>query len=90
MGHLENFERGQIVGAHIAGASVTKTAMLQGVSRATGSKVMLAYTNHEKTSSVKRNNGRKSTLTERDDCTLRRIVLKTHKTTAVQVTGQQN
>jgi hypothetical protein len=66
---------------------VTKTAILLGVSRATASKVMLAYTNHGKTTSAKRSSERKSTLTERDSRTLRRIVSKSHRTTAAQVTG---
>jgi hypothetical protein len=67
---------------------VTKTAILLGVWRASVSKVMLAYTNHGKTTSAKRNSGRKSTLTERDRRTLRRIVSKNHRTTAVQVTAE--
>jgi transposase len=66
MGDLSGFERGQIVGAHLAGASVKITATLVGVLRATVSKLMWAYTNHGKTTSVKRNSGRKSALTERD------------------------
>jgi hypothetical protein len=49
MGDLSDFERGQIVGARLAGASVIKTATLLAVSRATVSKIMLAYTNHGKT-----------------------------------------
>jgi hypothetical protein len=85
MGYLSNFERGQIVGACLAGAYVTKTATLLGASRMTVSKVMSAYTNHGKTTSVKRN-GQKSALTETDCCTLRRIVSKNHRTIAAQVT----
>jgi transposase len=61
---LSNFERGQIVGACLAGASVTKPATLLGVSRVTVSKVMAAYTNYGKTS-AERNSGQKSTLTEK-------------------------
>jgi hypothetical protein len=58
MGDLADFERGQTVGAHLARASVTKTATLLGVSRATFSNVMsAAYTSHGKTTSVKRNSG---------------------------------
>jgi predicted transcriptional regulator len=57
MGDLFDFEREQIVGARVAGASVIKTATLLGVSRATVSKVMSAHTNHGKTISVKRNSG---------------------------------
>jgi hypothetical protein len=64
MADLSDFERGQIVGAHLAGASVTKTNRLLGVWTATVSKVMLPYTNHGKTSSEKKNSRRKSTLTE--------------------------
>jgi IS30 family transposase len=78
MEDLCDFERGQIVGARLAGASVIKIATLLGVSRATVSEVMLACTNHVKTTSTKRNSGRKSTLTERDRRTLRRIVSKNH------------
>jgi transposase len=52
-----------------------KTAALS-VSRATVSEVMSTYTNHGKTTSAKRNSGRKSTLTERDRRTLRRTVSK--------------
>jgi transposase len=87
---LSDFERGQIVDMRLVGASVTKTDTLLGVSRATVSKVMLAYTYHGKTTSAKRNSGRKSTPTERDRRTLRRIVSKNHRTIAAQVTVQQN
>jgi IS30 family transposase len=87
MGDLTDFERRPIVSVRLAGASVIKTATLLGVSRATVSKVMSAYTNHEKTTSAKR---RKSTLTERDRRTLRRSVPNYHRTTAAQVRGQQN
>jgi hypothetical protein len=64
MGDLFNFERGQIVGECLAGASVTKTAALLCTSRVTVSKVMLVCTNDGKTTSVKMNSGLKSTLTE--------------------------
>jgi predicted transcriptional regulator len=55
MGDFSNFEIGQLLGAHLAVASVIRTATLLGVSRATVSKVMAAYTNHGKTTPVKRN-----------------------------------
>jgi hypothetical protein len=42
---------------------VTKTDTLLGVSRATISKVMSPYMNRGKTTSTKKNRGRKSTLT---------------------------
>jgi IS30 family transposase len=57
MGDLSDFERGQIIGVHLAGASVTKTATLLDVLRATVSKAMSAYTNYGKTTSAKRNSG---------------------------------
>jgi hypothetical protein len=61
----------QIIGEHLAGAPVSKTDTLLGVSRVTAYKVMLAYTIHRKTLAAKRNSGQKSKLTERD-CMLRR------------------
>jgi transposase len=88
MRDLSDFERGQIVGARLAATSVTKTATLLDVSRATVSNVMSAYTNHGKTS-AKRNSRRKSTLTERDRRALM-IVSKNHKTTAAQVNCSRN
>jgi hypothetical protein len=42
MGDSSNFERGQIFGGRLAGASVIKTATVLGVSRATFSEVMSA------------------------------------------------
>jgi predicted transcriptional regulator len=82
MGDRSDFERGKIVGALLAGASVTRSAALLRVSRATVSEVMSTYTD--------RNSGRKSILTERDRRTLRGTVSKNHTTTAAQMTGQQN
>jgi len=50
MGELSHFQRRQIVGSHLAAASVSKMATLLGVSRTAVYKVMMAYTNHRKTS----------------------------------------
>jgi hypothetical protein len=74
MGDLADFERGQTVGAPLAGASVTITATLLDVSRTTVPEVSSPYIHHGKITSAKRNSGRKSTLTERDRRTMRRIV----------------
>jgi hypothetical protein len=49
---------------------------------------MSAYTDHGKTTSARKNRGRKSTLTERGCRTLRRIVSKNHRITAAQVTAE--
>jgi hypothetical protein len=49
---LSDFQRGQIVGARSAGASVTKKATVLCLSRAAVSKVMMAYIKHGKTSSA--------------------------------------
>ena len=59
MADLLNFKRGQIVGALMASASVTKTAELFGVTRCTVSKVITAFEKEGKTSSLKQISGRK-------------------------------
>jgi hypothetical protein len=89
-GDMSDFERGHIVSARLAGASLIKSDTSLGASRATISKVMSAYTNHGKTTSAKRNNGGKSTLTERDRRTMRMIPSKNHRTTAAQVRAELN
>jgi hypothetical protein len=87
MWDLSDFER---VGACLAGASVTKTATLLGVSRVTVCNATSVYTNDRKTTSAKRNSGWKSTLTERDHHLLRRIMSKNHRTDTAQVTEDPN
>jgi hypothetical protein len=56
---LSDFERRQIIGASLVRASAIETSTLLCVLRTTVSKVMLAYMNHGKTTSVKTNSGRK-------------------------------
>jgi len=73
---LSGFQRGQIVGERLARTSVTKTAILLGVARAAVSKVVMPYTNHGKTSSAKKNIGRKPKLSERDRRNLKKNVSK--------------
>ncbi|XP_076035993.1 uncharacterized protein LOC143021956 [Oratosquilla oratoria] len=87
---LSDFKRGQIVGAQLTGVSVTQTAELLNISRATVSIVIITYTKHGKTSSVKRNRGRNPKLSDRDRRTLKIIVARQHKTTATKMTAELN
>ena len=64
MGDLFDFQRGQIVGARIAGATIIETAQLLEISRGTVSKVMTAYEKEGKTSYAKHKSGRSSSLYE--------------------------
>ena len=70
MVELFDFKRGQIVGARMVGANVTKTVQNFGVSRGTVSKVMIAFEKEKKTFSPKHKFSRKSKLPERDRRTL--------------------
>ena len=49
MANLSDFKRGQIVRAHMVGASVMKIAELLDVTRSSVSKVMTAFENEGKT-----------------------------------------
>jgi transposase len=89
MGDLSDFQRGRFVGAHLAGASLIKTARFLDVSRAAVSKVT-AYTDHGETSSAKRNSGRKPKLSERDCLTLKTIVSKNYRIAAAKLTAELN
>jgi len=90
MGDLPDFQRGQIVGACLAGASVTTMTTLLGLSRAAVSKVMTTYTRHGRSSSAKRNSGQKPKLSERDRRTLKKIVSINHRSTIAKVTAELN
>jgi hypothetical protein len=82
MGDFSDFQRGQIVDAHLAGTSVTKMA-----TRAAVSKVITTYTNHGRTS-AKGNSGQKPKLSERDRLTMKGIVSINHKRTTGKVTAE--
>jgi hypothetical protein len=69
VGNLSDFQRGEIVGMHLARAIATKMTTLLGVS-----KVITAYTNHGETSSAKRNSGQKLKLSESVHHTLKRTI----------------
>ena len=66
MQDLTEFEKGQIGGARMVGASVTKTAQLLVFSRASISRTRTEFKKHMKTFSTRSNSGQTSKLTDRD------------------------
>ena len=90
MKDLSEFQRGQIVGARLAGSSVTKTSELLHVSRGTVSKVMSAYQSHGQTSSSRSNCGRKRKIRDYDHTFLKLIVSRNEINTAPKLTAELN
>ena len=90
MADLPGFKKGQVVGTHMAEASVTKTTELFGVARSNVSKVMTAFEKERKTSSQKQNSGSERKLSYRDCQTLMWIVRKDHKNTTLKITAELN
>ena len=80
MPDLLNFKRSHIVGARMAGASITKNTKLFGVAKITVSIVMTALEKQGKTFSLKQS--------DRDRRSLTWIVRKTHKNTAPKITAE--
>ena len=74
MRYLTEFEKGQIVGARIAGASITKTAVPLRFFKATISRIMTEFKKHRKPSINQSNSGQTSKLTDRDRRALKRNV----------------
>ncbi|GFS97720.1 hypothetical protein TNCV_2558751 [Trichonephila clavipes] len=65
MSYLSDFQRCQIIGDRLAGVSVSETSQFLGASRSTVSKVMTAYAQSGKISSVKHKSERKERLGEK-------------------------
>jgi hypothetical protein len=82
MEDLSDSKRGQIVGAHLAGASVYRERQFLRLCRRT----RIMGRQRQRRGTV----GEILALREWDRRTLRRIISKNHRTTAAQVTGQQN
>ena len=90
MRDLTEFEKGQIVGAGIAGAWVAKTAERLGFSRATISRPMAELKKYTKTSRNRSNSGLTFNFFDRARSALRRSVERKHRTTAAKVTAELN
>jgi hypothetical protein len=80
MGDLSDFERGQIFGARLAGASVSNTATLLGVLRATVCEVLSAEDNiSEEKQWAKIKSDRKRSLYIEKDCFAKITELLQHR-----------
>ena len=90
MGDVSDLQKGQIVGARLAGASVAKTATSLGVSIAAVPKVTTATHITGRRHQLRENSGQKPKYSESDRRTLKKIVSKSHKPTASKVTAGLN
>ena len=87
---LSEFQRGQIVGARQAGASISETARLVGVSNSTVCRIMVKYLEEGKTAADKSACGRKKKLNSRERRHLKRTVTGDRRVSAVKVTATIN
>lgn len=87
---LTEFQRGRIVGAREAGASIAETCKLVGVARATVCRIMSEYKKHGKTSPDKSSCGRKQKMDDRQQRSLKRIVKADRRISAVKATAALN
>ncbi|GFV16105.1 transposable element Tc1 transposase [Trichonephila clavipes] len=71
---LSDVKIGMIIGIRLTGVSMSRTVKLVGVSRTTVSRVITAYTNMGKVTSVKNSSGRKSMLKDCERRVLKRTV----------------
>ena len=87
---LSEFQRGQIVGARQAGASISETARLVGVSNSTVCRIMVKYLEEGKTAADKSACGRKKKLNSRERRYLKCTVTGDRRVSAVKVTATIN
>lgn len=85
---LSEFQRGRIVGAREAGASITETSNLVGVSPATVCRIMSQY--KEGKTSPRKSAGRRRKLDSRQQRSLRRIVKSDRRISAAKATAALN
>ncbi|GFW89899.1 uncharacterized protein TNCV_2979951 [Trichonephila clavipes] len=87
---LPDFQRGQIVGARLAGESIIETSQLLGVFRGIVSKVMTehAHSAARQARQSKTAEGKRSSV--RDRWILKRIVTSNKRTNAAKVTADLN
>lgn len=85
---LSEFQRGRIVGAREAGMSIHATCKLVGVSKTTVCRIMEEYSRGKTTAD--KSTGRKPKLDSRQKRSLKRIVRKDRRITAVKATASLN
>lgn len=85
---FSEFQRGRIVGAREAGMSIHATCKLVGVSKTTVCRIMEEYSRGKTTAD--KSTGRKPKLDSRQKRSLKRIVRKDRRITAVKATASLN
>lgn len=87
---LTDFERGMIVGLHLARALVMGTADILGHSRSTVSVATRTYTKVGEMGTGKHNSGQKRKLTDKNKQVLKHIVGQKHKQLLPKITSDMN